>query len=334
MNAAGIFELMHGGPDDQGAALHDFSTNGNASGPCPAALQALQAADAGRYPDPHYQGLRERLASFHGVDARRIVIAASASEFIGRVTAAVSQGGGGRVRLPPHGYGDYLRAARAWHFQPVAADDAADLVWCCDLGSPLGQPQVRLAQSVDALSAGSTCVLDLAYQPLRLEGALALSAEQRNRVWQLWTPNKALGLTGVRAAYAIAPLAAQDMTARLARLAPSWPLGAHGVALLEAWAGEAVQQWLAGSLDTLRAWKAEQLALCESLGWRCQPSVANFFCAEPDVAHTPARIAALRQAGIKLRDTASFGLPGWLRLGVLPPDSQQALRRAWRAARP
>ena len=106
-----MFELMHGGPDAQGVVAHDFSTNGNACGPCPAALEALQAADASRYPDPHYLDLRERLAGLHGVEAHRIVIAASASEFIGRVTAAVSQGGGGRVRLPRHGYGDYARAA-------------------------------------------------------------------------------------------------------------------------------------------------------------------------------------------------------------------------------
>ena len=32
-----------------------------------------------------------------------------------------------------------------------------------------------------------------------------LDAARRDRVWQLWTPNKALGLTGVRAAYAITP---------------------------------------------------------------------------------------------------------------------------------
>ena len=40
-------------------------------------------------------------------------------------------------------------------------------------------------------------------------------------------------------------------------------------------------------------------------------------------------LAALRADGIKLRDCASFGLPGHLRLGVLPPASQVALERHW-----
>lgn len=333
MTTPDIFESVHGGPDAEGAAAHDFSTNGNACGPCPSVLRALGEADASRYPDPHYLGLRERLAQFHGVDVRRVVIAASASEFIGRITAAVSQGGGGRVRIPPHGYGDYARAASAWHFERVAADAAADLVWCCDPDSPLGQPQDDLARVVGQLGGAATCVLDLAYEPLRLEGALALDAAQRDRLWQLWTPNKALGLTGIRAAYAIAPLAAGDMSARLARLAPSWPLGVHSVALLEAWTGEAAQRWLGDSLRTLGAWKAAQRALCESLGWECLPSVANYFCARPDLPYSPERAAALRAAGVKLRDAASFGLPGHVRLGVLAPASQSALRRAWIAAR-
>jgi histidinol-phosphate aminotransferase len=37
----------------------------------------------------------------------------------------------------------------------------------------------------------------------------------------------------------------------------------------------------------------------------------------------------LRAEGIKLRDCASFGLPGHVRLGVLPPTSQQVLKEVW-----
>lgn len=328
-------EFQHGGPDAGGAAPHDFSTNSNACGPCPAVMDALRHTDAGRYPDPGHTGLRGALAAFHGVDPDRIVIAASASEFIGRITAAVAQQGGHRAWLPPHSYGDYHRAADAWGLaaQRAPAPADADLVWCCDPSSPLGQPQNALAALIDALPDPATCVLDLAYEPLRLEGSLGLSASRKDRVWQLWTPNKALGLTGIRAAYAIAPTGAADMAARLGRLAPSWPLGAHGVALLAAWTTGGVRHWLRDSLGLLRAWKAQQRAMCEALGWACLPSVANYFCARPDLPYA-ARAAMLRSQGIKLRDAASFGLPGHVRLGVLPPASQAALRSAWPPSRP
>ena len=107
------------------------------------------------------------------------------------------------------------------------------------------------------------------------------------------------------------------------QLCPSWPIGAHGAAMLEAWTQADTQAWLAGSLDTLRHWKAGQTALCASFGWIVLPSLANFFVCRADVD-----IAALRQHSIKLRDCASFGLPDHVRLGVLGPAAQDALKVA------
>ncbi len=57
-----ILPGVHGGPDALGVPAHDFSTNSNACGPCPAVLAALQQADATRYPDPAYTALRAALA--------------------------------------------------------------------------------------------------------------------------------------------------------------------------------------------------------------------------------------------------------------------------------
>ncbi|HEY0820684.1 MAG TPA: aminotransferase class I/II-fold pyridoxal phosphate-dependent enzyme, partial [Rhizobacter sp.] len=175
-----------------------------------------------------------------------------------------------------------------------------------------------------AVREGATLVVDRAYAPLRLGGdAPPLPAQ----AWQLWSPNKALGLTGVRGAYAIAP-PDDALLDDLHMLAPSWPLGAHGVALLEAWADAATQAWLADSLHTLRAWKRQQLALCAELGWTCdEGSVTPFYTVRwTDAALLP----RLRERGVKLRDTTSMGLPGHVRMSVQPPAAQQALRDAWR----
>ncbi|MDB5732560.1 MAG: aminotransferase [Variovorax sp.] len=321
----------HGGPDALGVPLYDFSTNSNACGPCPAALVAVRQADATRYPDPRYTALRERLAAFHAVAATRIVLAASASEFIFRMTAAVARRGAVGVALPAHGYGDYAQAAWAWGLRAVPEPRptaGASLIWCCDPSSPLGQSDAALGARIAALAPDANCVVDLAYAPLRLEGAPAWGPAHRDRVWQLWTPNKALGLTGVRAAYAIAPADAGPLAQAMDALAPSWPLGAHGVAMLQSWTEPATQRWLAVSLATLRDWKTRQIALCEEWGWRCEPGVANFFCARPPVADVASLCAALRAEGLKLRDTASFGLPGHVRLAALAPAAQAALQVA------
>lgn len=344
---------LHGGPDAFGVPRFDFSTNSNACGPCPAALLAVQAADPTRYPDPGYQALREALAAFHQVAVERIVLAGSASEFIFRISALAVQGTGAiqswssnsdsdlpqrlqrpaAVHLPSFHYGDYAQAARAWGLQAVTDPVEADLLWTCDPSSPLGQPHEGLAQQVQALRADQMLVLDCAYRPLRLQGQLALDAARLDRVWQLWTPNKALGLTGVRAAYVIAPRGAGDQVEALQALAASWPVGAHGVAMLQSWTTSAVQDWLAASLETLRAWKSRQLDRCHALGWQTRPSDANYFVARLQSTDSSADLARLRARGIKLRDAASFGLPGAMRLGVLAPEAQDALAQAWTSIR-
>jgi histidinol-phosphate aminotransferase len=323
---------IHGGPDGLGVPLYDFSTNSNACGPCPVALAAVQQADATRYPDAGYAALRTRLAAFHKVDEARVLPAGSASEFIFRITALAAGQGARAVWLPPLSYGDYEQAAAA-HRLPIAGQASeAQLFWACEPSSPLGVAQEGLQALVDNRKEKTFVVLDRAYESLRLGAAGTLSQPQLQNTWQLWTPNKALGLTGVRAAYAIAPVGDEDRANALEQLCPSWPVGAHGEAMLLAWAGREAQDWLAASLDTLREWKARQIALCESLGWHCLPSEANFFCAQPALPqgmNLQEALAALRAQGIKLRDTASFGLPGHVRLGVQPPAVQDALHNAW-----
>ena len=325
-------QRIHGGPDALGVPRFDFSTNSNACGPCPIALNAVRLADARHYPDASYAVLRAQLAAFHGVDVQRVLLAGSASEFIFRITAWVAQQGGRQVCLPPHSYGDYAQAAQAWGLAPTNQPGDAQLMWACDPSSPLGAAQAGLGDLVDALGATATVVLDRAYEPLRLNGALALTDAQLQTIWQLWTPNKALGLTGVRAAYAIAPLGAEEAVAALEQLCPSWPVGAHGVAMLQAWISPCVRAWLADSLRTLRDWKARQMTLCESLDWTCLSSHANFFCARPILPEgmtLQQALATLRAQGIKLRDTASFGLTGHVRISVQPPAAQHALHNAW-----
>lgn len=331
---------VHGGTDALGVPQHDFSTNRNACGPCPRAVTALAAAHVAQYPDPAYTALRHQLAAFHGVEAERVLIAGSASEFIHRFTAHVRRAGATHASVPVHSYGDYAHAAQVWglalqHRPQDAAPQGQGLHWACAPSSPLGSDDGARSGWTTATEAGAWRVLDCAYAPLVLGERLALPPEAAG-VWQLWTPNKALGMTGVRAAYAIAPVqTAAGELAALQALAPSWVLGAHGVALLQAWTCPDVQAWLADSRERLAAWKALQADVCAELGWQLLPgALANYQVARWPAAWQGApmaqALAALRRHGIKLRDASSFGLPGCVRLGVLSPRAQQALVQAWR----
>lgn len=232
--------VVHGGTDAQGAPQWDFSTNNNAAGPCPATQAALAAADAHRYPNPSYTQLRNALATFHGVDGARILIGASGSELITRITCATALrcNQPGLVWLPPHAYA-------------IASANVAP-------------------QKIHQLEA----------------------------------------------------------------LAPSWPIGAHGEALLHSWCQAATQAWLQQARQTLQQWKRQQLAWLNRLGWACMPSETHFWVARPHLPaaynDVPQLLAYLRKHHIKLRDCASFGLPGHVRLCAHTPPAQQALEQALR----
>jgi histidinol-phosphate aminotransferase len=226
-----------------------------------------------------------------------------------------------QVWWPDRAYGDYRHAAEVAGLGRAAHPAAAGLVWCCEPASPTGDNEPWLGRLAEL---GGQVVLDAAYEPLRLSGERTLDARRLDRVWQLWTPNKALGLTGVRAAYALAPAQDRVEADALDSAAPSWVLGGEGVALLTAWTRPDVQAWRATSLDRLREWKRQQLAWLADRGWSIVPGHTPFFCVKPP---HPIDGAALRAAGLALRDASSLGMPGWWRMAVLPPAATAALDR-------
>lgn len=330
--------LHHGGPDGAGAVRFDFSANANAAGPLATVASAVAAADRTRYPDPGYKALRQHLAAWHDATPERIVIAGSASEFIHRFTQLAAQSRRvGRAIVPNPGYGEYAAAALGTGLEIATHGEerprvptADDLWWITEPASPQGSTLGEGLQStIDRVhDAGALVALDLAYQPLRLDGCDL--PRRAGDAWCLWSPNKSCGLPGVRAAYAIAPAGDEPVAQALRARAPSWVAGADGVAMLCAFASEPAQVELVGQRHTLRAWRDALSCGLRNAGWQVADaqSVTPFL-----VAHPPAGLsaAALRAQGILLRDTASLGLRGWMRLSAQPPEATEALLRALEA---
>jgi histidinol-phosphate aminotransferase len=129
----------------------------------------------------------------------------------------------------------------------------------------------------------------------------------------------------VRAGYLIAPV--QDAVwASALSLAPSWVLSAEGVAMLRHWHDDATTAWLGDARAQLREWTQAQRRLLAALDWDAQlPSCTPFWLARPPRADIALR---LRERGIRVRDAASFGLPGWVRVSAQPRLGQQALQQA------
>jgi histidinol-phosphate aminotransferase len=323
---------IHGGSDSGPAPLHDFSTNANPLPVPHALLLALQQADRRRYPDPHYLALRELLGQAHGVAAGRILPASGGAEAIRRLSLAALLQGLRDVWVPQPGFGDYAAAAAALGLTVQAYASAEQLlegltrpalVWICEPCNPTGASMSGAQLSAIAERA-VLLVVDRAYEPLRLHGEPpALPTD----CWQLYCPNKALGHTGVRAAYLIAPDEALSLTQQLQQLAASWVLSAEGQVLLLQLHHPEIQTWLADSRAQLRRWAVQQRELLARLSWQQNDSCTPFWLARPPA---PLDHAALRARGIKLRDATSFGLPGWVRITTLPPQSQLALKETLR----
>ncbi len=315
---------VHGGSDSGPAVLHDFSTNANPL-PAPASLSAaLHAADRCRYPDPQYLALREHLGSAHGVGAECILPASGGAEAIRRLSLAALLQGLREVWVPSPGFGDYAAAAHALGLRVRPYADVDELlqglsgdtmVWLCEPCNPTGA-SLTSAQIAAIAKRAALTVLDRAYEPLRLAGR---PPDIPASCWQLHCPNKALGHTGVRAAYLLAPKA-NALSDRLQSLAASWVLSAEGQVLLLQLHRPEIQAWLADSRSQLRLWTAQQREMLAGLGWQQRDSCTPFWLARPAAA-----LPELRCSGIKLRDASSFGLPGWVRIATLPPQSQLAL---------
>ncbi|MDT9000192.1 aminotransferase class I/II-fold pyridoxal phosphate-dependent enzyme [Paucibacter sp. APW11] len=329
---------VHGGSDGLGPISHDFSSNAWPLPP-PESLQvALVGADRQRYPDPAYAALRQSLAHHEQLAAERVLPAAGGSEAIRRLSLAAKLAGIHEVFVPSPGFGDYAAAAQALGLAvhgyadaealcQALANSGPALVWACEPCNPTGssfssEDWARLQRALD--DSGAILAVDLACEPLRLDGQSALPAALAEACWRLQCPNKALGLTGVRAAYLLAPHEDDALRPHAEALAASWVLSAEGVVLLEHWTRFAPALEL--QRQQLRRWRDSQRALLAELGWQQRPSCSNFWLARPPRPFAAAEHAALRAAGIKLRDAASFGMAGLLRVSVQPPVAQAALK--------
>lgn len=326
LHTAAVDGVVHGGTGAGPPPRFDFSTNANALGPDPLVVEALADVDPGPYPDPAYTRLRERLAAAHGRHPDDVAVGAGASELIARIVAVT---GGPVLTLTPT-FGEYRHAAACAGEAVVETPDPeaflaalprAAVAFLCEPNSPDGTVHdAAFLHAVEAQAAAGGCVLalDLAYAPLSERPVTAPPT-----AWTVHSPNKAHGVTGVRAGYILAPGAG---AARLRRRAPSWILSSYGEALLGVAASDAGRRWVAGTRPTLWAWRDDLAAELRPRGMAVTVGAANFLLADTSAYGQASTVAAhLSRWGVRVRDATSFGLPDHVRLRAHAPDAVGAL---------
>ncbi|UBV44875.1 histidinol-phosphate aminotransferase family protein (plasmid) [Deinococcus taeanensis] len=304
--------------------------NTNPFGPNPALIQAVRDAGHDRYPDPAYTGVRERLGAWHGVDADSVGVAVGASDLLHRLARATLAPGDTllSVRAP---FGELARAAALARAQVVITPDlpaelpaGTRLLYVGYPHNPTGfapPPGALLPLADRCAQAGALLVVDEAYAPFT-----ALSAPPSHpALVRVLSPGKAHGLVGARPAYA---LAHPDVIAALDNLAPAWhvPAGTAGVLAALPYAA----QFLAETLPRVAALASDLAGALDRLG-RVEHHGTPFMTLRVGAAGPVS--AQLLDAGLRVRDCASYGLPDCIRVSTRHAGENAALVRALKKLR-
>jgi histidinol-phosphate aminotransferase len=311
-----------------------LSSNENPHGPSPRALEAF-GAEADRlaaYPDGGHARLRAAIAEVHGLDPGRILCGNGSDECLALLAQAYA-GPGDEVIHTEHGFGLYRINALMVGATPVevperdlatdadailaACTERTRLIYLANPNNPTGTMigRAALARLAENIPPQALLVLDGAYAEYVREAdydAGVSLVEARDNVVMTRTYSKIHGLAALRLGWMYGPAHVIDA---LSRFRPPFNVNSPALA-----AGEAAMRDVehvdrcAVLNEVWRDWLAKKLA---ALGLPCTPSQANFLLADfgsPERAE--AADAHLKARGLIVRRTASYKLPGHLRITV------------------
>jgi histidinol-phosphate/aromatic aminotransferase/cobyric acid decarboxylase-like protein len=269
-------------------AVLDLSASLNPVAPDPGPVVARHLDALARYPNPG--AATEALADALGVPTAQLLLTNGGAEAIALVAAEL---GPGRVDEPD--FGLYRRH--------LPAIDPEGPRWRSNPHNPTG----RLAASGERAD-----VWDEAYWPLAT--GTWTRGDARDGAIVLGSLTKLFACPGLRVGYVHA--VDEELIRRLARRQPRWSLnGLAAAAVPDLLAGLDLPGWA----RQIRRLRGELIALLTTAGYQPQPSEANWLLVDaPDLRD---RLAA---RAILIRDCASFGWPGTVRIAV--PDEKGLAR--------
>jgi histidinol-phosphate/aromatic aminotransferase/cobyric acid decarboxylase-like protein len=235
-----------------------------------------------RYPDP--EPATEALAGACGLDADRVLLTNGGAEAIALVAAEL---GVGWVDEP-----DFSLYRRH-----LPALDPAGPRWRSNPHSPSG---------LLAAPSDTAAVWDEAFWPLATGTWTRGDADRGSVV--LGSLTKLLACPGLRAGYVLCPTS--GLAGRLRARQPRWSLNGLAAAALPALVARVDLPAWAAEISRLRA---DLVAVLERAGYTVRPAEANWVLV--DAPELRERLAA---RAIAVRDCATFGLPGTVRIAV--PD--------------
>ena len=328
-------------------ACHDYSAPMNPLGPPPWLWEVVgecRPKSLTMYPDWSYEGLREAVAVFHGVDAASVAVANGASELLSLLPLLLRAK---RIVVLEPNYGDHhlletlgfrltriplrLGAGIECGFDPSAVADAVGEQGLAILSRPNNPtgclvPEDLVYDTARRLAArGSALVADEAYIDLS-PGAKPLQPEEGLIIVRSLT--KTFATPGLRFGYMIA---GRDVVSVYERVRQPWPVGGLEACVYERLLRDGRSSWYVSRARLLVSEEAPRLcSRLRVLGYKCRGTSAPFILLEhPWISHPNAwwRLAAW---GVCVRDASSFwGLTRFhSRLAIRTPGENDAALRA------
>lgn len=326
------------------ADVLDLSVSVNRYGPAPGVLAAIREADVTRYPDPDATGARRALADSLGTAAERVVVGNGASELLWTLArlllapgerALVCEPAFSELRAAAEACGARVlehRATPAGGFAldlegvvRMARDGGVRLVYLCAPANPSGA--ATRAAAVAAAAArlpDATLVLDQSFLALSTGHAEATLPLPPNVVC-VRSLTKEHAIPGVRVGYLLADPA---LAAALEASRPAWTVGA--IAQAATIAACAATDFVATCRARLLHDRERLEARLRAAGFAPAPSETIYFVVRVgDAAVFRRRV--LERHRILVRDLASFGLPGHVRVAACAEDEAERVVAAFRA---
>ena len=325
-----------------------LASNESPHGPLPAVSEAIAAAAIGlnRYPDGSARVLRAALADLHGVDAAQVIVGNGSGELILMAGQALldpgttvvyadpsfalyatlaSASGAEGIAVPLDGHGLHDLDAMA-----AEVDERTRLVIVCNPNNPTGTyiGAERLTAFLDSLPQDLPVLIDEAYNDFVTapdRGRMMSLARQRPNLLVTRTFSKAHGLPGLRVGFGVGGAGWIDA---LNRVRP--PFNCNSLAQVAA--REALRHLT--DLDTrVRQTISERERVANALGimkLAFTPSHGNFILVQMsrDEGEAPSLHERLLRRGIIVRNGASLGVPGRMRVSIGTPDENDAFLAA------
>ncbi len=322
----------------------DFSVNSNPYGPSPLVRQALAWTPLDRYPDREALALRRALSAQQGVALDHILVGNGTAELIWLLAMAFVRPGDRALVVGPT-FGEYARAVTLmggcvarWTARPeqdFAVETTAlrrmgqrtgpRIVFLCNPNNPTGVvvPSSQIHEWA-AAQPRTLFVIDEAYYQF-VPGFRTAADSRRSNLVVLRSMTKDYALAGLRLGYA---LGTRAVIRALARVRPPWSVNALAQAAGVVALGD--REHLQDSMRKLRRDRETLRAGLVALGLHPAPSVTHYFLLP--VGNGLVFRRALMNKGILVRDCASFGLPGHVRIATRTPEENARLLEGVREA--